>query len=98
PRHLHSLPTRRSSDLSPNSSACPIRSTCTPCSRRLDSRNPIHSGAGDIGLRLLNTAPVRDTSCVMTHSTPVPKPYSPSFTSPKRSEEHTSELQSRGHL
>src|SRR5438270_12853169 len=66
-----------------NSSACQIRSMCALCSRRRDLGNPIGPRATNTALPLSNIVLVKGTYCVMTHATPVPKPYSPSFTSPK---------------
>src|SRR5690625_6133956 len=69
PRHLHSFPTRRSSDLAAPP-PCPRFSSPGPAGQRGRSR-PDGSGAHRTGTRPGGAA---------------------------RSEEHTSELQSRGHL
>src|SRR5690625_5782077 len=83
-RDLHSFPTRRSSDLIRSANPSAIADFPTPGS-------PISNGL--FFLRLLN---ICDTRCISS-SRPITGSSFPSMAS-ARSEEHTSELQSRGHL
>src|SRR5207253_11245482 len=75
-RHLHSFPTRRSSDLSLD--YAPTRSLCSPMPARTWATCSVSAWHGE-------------PSCWLNN-------HRPSDTRTARSEEHTSELQSRGHL
>src|SRR5690606_41943838 len=80
--HLHSFPTRRSSDLT---GTAPARCMTSPPSPEIRIFNPIRSAAPLISR--LNQPPI----CVPV----LPATYG---RMPRRSEEHTSELQSRENL
>src|SRR5690606_41899189 len=81
-RHLRSLPTRRSSDLS---SGWSTSSRPTTASTSLPTRSP-------------SSASRRPPRRRRSNSPPRARPRSTCPTSPTRSEEHTSELQSRENL
>src|SRR5439155_25592321 len=92
-RYLHCFPTRRSSDLeNPRARARAARgSSSSTSSSALDENDPGGSwrdraAGGDDAMGIDGTEPRR------THRTP------PTPSAGPRSEEHTSELQSRGHL
>src|SRR5439155_25250803 len=88
-RDLHSFPTRRSSDLSKCAQTCPP--CCTPTSGRdLGQRSPTRAA------RIPNAQnrSRRDHYSAQTAARNKP----PLGQAEARSEEHTSELQSRGHL
>src|SRR5207253_10620602 len=88
--HLHSFPTRRSSDLSlPRLGGGGIGVRGTPCSRIPDPR---HVSARSLSCRAARSVQPASRSPRLAH------PPDQSVDLPIRSEEHTSELQSRGHL
>src|SRR5690606_41454746 len=88
PRHLHSFPTRRSSDLTSHLLTKGLGSTrvSSEGSRTVVTMNGMKGGTfqGDLEITLFNGSPLINIAAVMTTQ--------------KRSEEHTSELQSRENL
>src|SRR5439155_18929973 len=83
-RHLHSFPTRRSSDLFPALARC----LSAFAADRRQSALPLAGSAFLSWQRQKRRHPV----------SPPPRSSSVSAAPRRRSEEHTSELQSRGHL
>src|SRR5207253_10182275 len=95
PRALHSFPTRRSSDLDPRTKKVVVESlTSIPVLNPSQQVKPLTQRAADtINFISTRIGPFPFPSLALTQM-----PGSSSQGWPGRSEEHTSELQSRGHL
>src|SRR5207253_4017643 len=94
PRHLHSFPTRRSSDLLPNGRRIPGLKLDQPRQLAL-----MHSLVRFCYLAAEGTFTTRDLYPQTLQALQVtPEEYKKRTRECMRSEEHTSELQSRGHL
>src|SRR5205085_11543681 len=88
PRHLHSFPTRRSSDLTPSIRLSLSKPAVTAAVRAVRSRISVPNRFGPpVGFPITRTGAL--VSVTVTVPLPVPS---------RRSEEHTSELQSQSNL
>src|SRR5439155_25659303 len=90
PRDIHSFPTRRSSDLVPTESTLPVSVRCTTSGSTLTAPTGVAHAAARSA-----THPTRDRRA---HPRPCAIVEVVTEARHRRSEEHTSELQSRGQL
>src|SRR5205823_12364336 len=98
PRHLHSFPTRRSSDLTDGTSVYFSSTNGLERTNPAFVREAVNSSAIPADLRAMGSTHIGDIDA-WNDSLYVPIEDGPDYNNPKvRSEEHTSELQSLAYL
>src|SRR5206468_10460004 len=96
-RDLHSFPTRRSSDLTAFDQA---KFQCLTPGLAVTKECKVQAadGTNEVDVTLMNTGTADLQNCVVTDKVFPNDPTCPPTTTTSRSEEHTSELQSRSDL